>query len=403
MKKLIISFGLALNNIKSNLLHTLLSVLGIVIGVAALVAILSLIDGMEKFAHEQISRTTSIEAVVVNTENYKKEEGLTIKKDTFDYFSYSDFKAISSDLAHLNARPFYHQSKVDKIQYGDKEHVSRITFSDVNVAQKVVEIDYGRFFNEQDISDRKSTIINDDLALLITSDSIETLLSQNIFYRDSVFSIVGVIKDKGNRPQAYFPITLLTEAEIIETPPILVFEAPSVEEVPAIKEGVENWISKNYGETKDLKVSTNEMWVEQANKGFLVFRVIMGLIVGISVVVGGIGVMNVLIISVTERTFEIGVRKAMGAKKSDILVQFLSESITISAFGSMVGLLIGTLFTMTAVPIVKQLIKMPFEAAYTLNTFVVISVISILVGIIFGTYPAIKASRLDPVEAIRHE
>ena len=93
----------------------------------------------------------------------------------------------------------------------------------------------------------------------------------------------------------------------------------------------------------------------------------------------------------------------MGAKKSDILIQFLTESIAISAFGSMIGLLIGALFTMAAVPIVKQLIKMPFEAAYTLNTFVVISVISILIGIIFGTYPAIKASRLDPVEAIRHE
>lgn len=403
MKKLILSFGLTFNNIKSNLLHTLLSVLGIVIGVAALVAILSLIDGMEKFAHEQISRTTSIEAVLISTENFKKEEGLTIKKDTFDYFSYADFKAISSDLEHFKARPFYHQSKVDKIQFGGKERVSRITFSDVNVAQKVVEIAHGRFFNEEDIINRKSTIINDDLARLITSDSIETLLSQNLFYKDSAFNIVGIIEDKGNRPQAYFPVTLLTESEIKENPPLVVFEAPSVEEVPTIKKEAEEWVSKKIGKTKDIKVSTNEMRVEQANKGFLVFRLIMGLIVGISVVVGGIGVMNVLIISVTERTFEIGVRKAMGAKKSDILVQFLTESITISAFGSMVGLLIGALFTMAAVPIVKQLTEMPFQAAYTLNTFIVISIISLVIGIIFGTYPAIKASRLDPVEAIRHE
>ena len=127
------------------------------------------------------------------------------------------------------------------------------------------------------------------------------------------------------------------------------------------------------------------------------------LIVGISVLVGGIGVMNVLLISVNERTNEIGIRKAVGANKRDILLQFLSESITISAFGSLLGLILGVVGTMIIIPIVKAITEAPFQAAYTVNTLVIISLVALLVGIVFGTYPAIRAARLDPVEAMRRE
>ena len=143
--------------------------------------------------------------------------------------------------------------------------------------------------------------------------------------------------------------------------------------------------------------------MDQVSKGFLLFRIVMGLIVGISVLVGGIGVMNVLLISVTERTSEIGIRKALGANKNDIMRLFLSESITVSLFGSLLGLTFGVLGTMVFIPIIKAITKVPFQAAYTWNTLLVIMIIAILVGVIFGTYPAMKAARLDPVDAIRRE
>lgn len=127
------------------------------------------------------------------------------------------------------------------------------------------------------------------------------------------------------------------------------------------------------------------------------------MIVGISIVVGGVGVTNVLLLSVTERTVEIGIRKAMGARRKDIMLQFLSESVTISAFGSILGLILGIVSTFAIVPVIKAFVPVPFEASYIWNTLIIIATIAVLIGIIFGTYPAIRTSRLDPVEAIRRE
>jgi putative ABC transport system permease protein len=199
-------------------------------------------------------------------------------------------------------------------------------------------------------------------------------------------------------------VTLLTEGELREHPPEVILEAAKTEEIPAIRKEVSDWLKEKFPRaTQDFEIITNDSRVDQVAKGFLLFRIIMGLIVGISVVVGGIGVMNVLLISVNERTREIGIRKAMGATRKDIVQLFLAESITVSGFGSIIGVIFGVAFTMVAIPIVKALTKIPFQAAYTANTFIVISAIAVLVGIVFGTYPALRASRLNPVDAIRHE
>lgn len=200
------------------------------------------------------------------------------------------------------------------------------------------------------------------------------------------------------------PVTVFPDSALKANPPVCVIEAGDVEDVPLLKTQVENWLKANMStQLADFTIVTNEQRVSQAAKGFLLFRLVMGLIVGISVLVGGIGVMNVLLISVTERTVEIGVRKALGAKRQDILWQFLSESITISTLGSLLGLVLGLLATLAFIPIVKALTDIPFQVAYTWNTFIIIMVTAMLIGVIFGTYPAMRAARLDPVEAIRRE
>jgi putative ABC transport system permease protein len=143
--------------------------------------------------------------------------------------------------------------------------------------------------------------------------------------------------------------------------------------------------------------------VAQAARGIVIFKLFMGAITGISLLVGGIGIMNVLLASVTERTREIGIRKAAGARRRDLLAQFLAESVTISLVGSFLGALLGLGAAFGATAVMRAKSSARIFAAVSWETLIVAAAAAILVGVVFGIYPALRAARLSPVEAIRHE
>ena len=382
--------------------HTLLSVLGMVIGVGALVAILSLIDGMEKYAHDQISSTTSLESVMVSTITTKRVDNINVRKTEYKYFNYPLFREMMDELSDVEGYLRYQDSGF--IQLNDTTERGVLLSGILDQWNDRLRQVNGRFISADDIEQElRNVVISLELATAMKLDTTAADLG-TISFKETEYEIVGIIDTPSNNLEIYCPISLISDEKLEAKPPSVALLASNVELVPVVEKQVKDFLKQKFGEqAEDFRVVTNSFRVEQANQGFLVFRLIMGLIVGISVLVGGIGVMNVLLISVTERTAEIGVRKAVGAKRRDIVVQFLSESLSISFIGSILGLVLGVLFTLVAVPIVKYLTKMPFEAAYTLDTLMVIMFVAILVGIVFGTYPAMKASKLDPVEAIRRE
>jgi putative ABC transport system permease protein len=405
MKTLLSSFLLAFHNIRSHFFHTLLSVLGIVIGVAALVSILSLIDGMEDYAKEQITKTTSLTAITISTNPYTKINGVRVKKDSFDILRYEDYEQLKSSLTKPCAL-HYMTSFADEAIAGDgQKKIAAVFFAlgsnDIHSSAKFL---IGNEFTQDQVSSREPVALV-NLKFVSTLDSLlkpEQVIGKSIILRGRMLTIQSVFDDGGDQPRVGFPLTLMTAQELRDDMPNIVVEASSVEDVTGLVSQINTWLNNRFP-NGSFNVWTNSARVEQAAKGFLLFRVIMGLIVGISVVVGGIGIMNVLLISITERTAEIGIRKAVGANRRHLILQFLAESVTVSVFGSIMGLILGVLGTMAVVPIVAAITKVPFYANYTLNTLVIVSVLAVLLGIIFGTYPAIRASRLDPVEAIRHE
>jgi putative ABC transport system permease protein len=168
---------------------------------------------------------------------------------------------------------------------------------------------------------------------------------------------------------------------------------------------LEQWLEGRYGRAwkERVSVGTNQARVEQVQQGMLVFKLFMGALTGISLLVGGIGIMNVLLASVVERTREIGIRKAAGAQQRHILLQFLSESVTITGVGSMIGLIFGTSAAFLATAIMRRITSAQIFAGFSVSTLLVAVVASVAVGIAFGLYPALRAARLSPIEAIHHE
>ena len=405
IKKILVSFALAIQNIRSHFFHTFLSVLGIVIGVAALVVILSLIDGMEEFAQRQLSATTSLKMISIQTNTHKSINGVRIRKDTFSVVSPALLAQMQKEFPTVSF--FAQTSQPQEMRWLSADtsigvvvhavspsvlaryHVSAGARLDANVYERQAQV----------------VAINAALATTVISDSLQwrTLVGDTLLLDGRTHVVAAVVRNGRMQPEMYLPLTLMTPANLQGNPPQCYAEAASVEEVPTIKEQLGQWLQARSVQPDDFTLQTNEFRVQQAAKGFFLFRLIMGMIVGVSVLVGGIGVMNVLLISVNERTMEIGVRKATGANRRDIVLLFLAESVTVSVFGSLVGLLFGYLVTLIMVPIVKLLVEVPFQAAYTLDTFSVVAVVAVLIGVIFGTYPALRASRLDPVEAMRRE
>lgn len=409
MKKLSATIGEALESIRARLFHTLLSVLGIVIGVAALVTILSLIDGMEKHARQQLNDTTSVKMIQINSVTTKMVQGMNISKDSFPYLDYEAFRALQRDVLQDRAEATLSVRKTGELTMSGV--AAPLAAVITGVAPDVwgrMELAEGRRFSDADFDGAGDVaVINDLLAGQIRKNTPQkSLLGENIQSGETTFRIVGVLNTRQeSRPEMFVPIVHWTGQELQKTPPSCLADVHLVEDVQGVKKRIEAWLTKRYpGQNDGFTVNTNEFRVNQITQGFMIFRLIMGIIVGISVLVGGIGIMNVLLISVSERTAEIGIRKALGAKRRDILRLFLAESVAISLLGSFLGLLLGMLGAALAVAVVEMVLKGPqFEAAYTFQTLIIIVVVALLVGIVFGTYPAIKASRLDPVEAIRKE
>lgn len=393
----------ALQTLRGNPMQTLMSLLGLVIGVAALVGVLSLGDGMEAFGRQQLETTTSVQGMVVRAQTTRMVDGVTLRREspaTLDIEAADALAALLGD----SARVMLLRSAATEIGTPSSEKVSAARVQAVSTVLADLspyELLKGRWLTDQEIRDSASVAVVATSVLSRLVDDPEPGVQIRI--EDRVLDVVGIYNS--DLPATSGVVVPVSLSDIVpDGGTVLQLRASRVEEIPAIKERILDWAASRYdGDREALSVETSEMRVEQVRRAIRLFKLIMGLITGISVLVGGVGIMNVMTMSVRERTKEIGVRKATGARKGDIVFQFLVEAVAVSMFGCLIGVLVGLAGIFSVTPIIKAITDVPFQAGFSWGTIGIVAIVGATVGIVFGTYPAFRAARLNPVDAMRYE
>jgi putative ABC transport system permease protein len=407
------SLGVGIQMLRANPMRTMLSALGVIMGVASLVAVLAIGDGVEAFAREQIENTTDLQALMVSPTMYDTMDDLRVPRTDYPVFTLADLSALQDRLRNQAVVALISQGSSRVVADTGRTRGASVTATTPAAALLIRKaLAAGRFFNEGEVRDSsRVVVISSGLSDAISKGTPAAAMIGKLVRMESAdFRVIGVAQNdpRGSSLAAFVPVTVeasaLAPSPTPRTPSLFV-RAVDIEKVPAVKTAVEAWLTQRLGSWKArASVSGGQgQRLEQARQVIRIFKILMGTFAGISLVVGGIGIMNVLLASVIERTREIGIRKAAGARNRDIMVQFLAESVAITGMGSAIGALAGLSVAFAAAAVMRLQTKAEVHAAFTWTTFGIATLVAFVTGLAFGTYPALRASRLSPIDAIRHE
>ncbi|HNS39104.1 MAG: ABC transporter permease [Anaerolineae bacterium] len=415
---LIENVRIALRGLSANKLRAALTMLGIMIGVAAVITLLSIGDGVTRFVADQFSGLGT-NLVFIIPEIGEQRGGHPPIMSSEPTLTLRDAELLSdTDLvrgAEAVAPVLFRQAD---LQYGGNLHNVMLRASTPPyVEMNNFKIDRGRDFDETDYNARSRVVI-------LGSETVEALfpddvdpLGQDVRINGINFRVIGVLKEKGasgiggsQDDIALIPITTAQErlysARSATTGEHLVdailIQATSDKAIDGLIIDASQVLRQNHNITfrddDDFQILTQGDFVRAFGAITGVLTLFLGAIAGISLLVGGIGIMNIMLVSVTERTREIGLRKAVGARRRDILGQFLTEAIVLALFGGIVGILIGALGAAVVHMFVPEL-----DTSITINSVLLAVGFSVAVGLFFGIYPASRAASLHPIEALRFE
>ena len=399
----------ALQSLAANKLRSALTIIGIVIGVAAVISIVSIGRGAQN------TITGSIQGIGTNlifvfrggSEDVRNPKPVTI----------GDTNAIADPFqapSIAGAAPLLSGS--GKVTAGGESTTTQIEAS-TPIYQTIrnIELSEGEFFNEEHILGQASVVLlGTDVADHLYGRT-EALVGEIVRIEGQPFRVIGILKSKGGSAMSneddriIVPIstarTRLLRRSASDRVDAIVAQAVDSDSVPQASEEISQILRSRHRTeigADDLTVLTQQDFLDTAGTITGVLTIFLGGIAAISLLVGGIGIMNIMLVSVTERTREIGLRKALGARRLDILIQFLTESSLLSLFGGLIGIGLGAVISFVVGQIAAAN-DTPINPAVGIDTILMATLFSTAVGLFFGLYPANRAAGLEPVEALRYE
>ncbi|MEM5558291.1 ABC transporter permease [Aliarcobacter cryaerophilus] len=396
---------IAIKEIRRNILRSILTILGIVIGVASVIAMVMIGDGTTANVTANIEKLGSN---MLNVRVGQEKRGAPRDDNSAKPFKIEDIAAIKNEVSNLKGVTA-ENSGMANVVFGNKSNSSLIvgTTNDYFII-KDWEVEQGRIFEEGELSSGKSVcILGTTVVKNLFGD--ENPIGATIRIKNFPCSVIGILASKGassfGRDQDEVVITPLKmyQRKIqgnldVSTIIVSVMEEKYIEDAKAqIISLMQDRRAVKVGEADNFHIRDMKDILNTMTSTTKMLTYLLGSIAAISLLVGGIGIMNIMLVSVTERTREIGIRLAIGAMQSEVLLQFLIEAIVLSTWGGIIGIFLGLGVGYGVVQI--------FELPYIINTQIILIsfIFSTLIGVVFGYFPARKAARLNPIDALRYE
>ncbi|WP_242485350.1 ABC transporter permease [Peribacillus sp. TH24] len=384
------SMKMAIRSIKANKVRAFLTMLGIIIGVASVIVLVSIGQGSSQSVQEEInSLGTNLLTVSVSD-----TDSVELTDDTIEQFK--DLSGISEVAPVVTGRVYAKNGE-------NSTQVSMTGTTSSYISVRDLELSQGRFLTDMETELRSKVVV-------LGSDTADTLfenqkaVDQNVLIGGVSYRVIGVLKSVGTSMGSsgddviIAPITTAKRATSSTTIGTVYLKAENENIVERAMYQVQGTMTTLFpGQSDNYSVSNQEDLMDTMSSVSDTFTLMLGGIASISLLVGGIGIMNIMLVSVSERTKEIGIRKAIGANRKSILLQFLIEAVVLSCLGGLLGVGIG-LGIAKLVSVVSSL-----TISYSWSVTMMAFLFSIFIGVVFGVFPANKASKLNPIQALRHE